>query len=44
MKWQERVALLRKAADLITERIFMISAALCHGSGQEPHGSAGGCG
>jgi 1-pyrroline-5-carboxylate dehydrogenase len=28
MQWQERVALLRKAADLITERIFMISAAL----------------
>lgn len=28
MKWQDRVALMRKAADLITERIFMISAAL----------------
>jgi len=28
MKWQARVALMRKAADLITERIFMISAAL----------------
>ena len=26
--WQERVALLRKSADLITERIFTISAAL----------------
>ncbi len=29
IKWQERVALLRKAADLIDERIFVISAALC---------------
>ena len=28
MKWQDRVALMRKAADLINERIFMISAAL----------------
>lgn len=28
MKWQERVRLLRKAADLITDRIFSISAAL----------------
>lgn len=28
MKWQERVALMRKAADLINERIFTISAAL----------------
>ena len=28
MQWQERVALMRKAADLISERIFMISAAL----------------
>ncbi len=28
-KWQERVAFLRKAADLIDERIFVISAALC---------------
>jgi 1-pyrroline-5-carboxylate dehydrogenase len=27
--WQERVRLLRKAAELIDERIFMISAALC---------------
>ena len=27
--WQERVKLLRNAADLIDERIFMISAALC---------------
>ncbi len=27
-KWQERVSLLRKAADLINERIFVISAAL----------------
>ena len=44
MKWQERVALMRKAADLINERIFTISAALCAGSGQEPHGVARGCG
>jgi 1-pyrroline-5-carboxylate dehydrogenase len=28
MPWQDRVALLRKAADLINERIFLISAAL----------------
>ena len=28
LKWQERVALLRKAANLISERIFTISAAL----------------
>jgi 1-pyrroline-5-carboxylate dehydrogenase len=28
LKWQERVALMRKAAELITERIFTISAAL----------------
>ncbi len=28
MKWQDRVALMRKAADLINERIFTISAAL----------------
>jgi 1-pyrroline-5-carboxylate dehydrogenase len=28
MKWQERVALMRKAADLIDERIFEISAAM----------------
>ena len=28
MKWQERVALMRKAADLIDERVFEISAAL----------------
>ncbi len=28
MKWQERVTLMRKAADLINERIFTISAAL----------------
>lgn len=28
MKWQERVALMRKAADLINDRIFTISAAL----------------
>jgi 1-pyrroline-5-carboxylate dehydrogenase len=28
MKWQERVALMRKAADLIDERIFKICAAL----------------
>src|SRR5512136_1939650 len=28
MKWQDRVALMRKAAELINERIFMISAAL----------------
>lgn len=28
VKWQERVALMRKAANLITERIFTISAAL----------------
>jgi 1-pyrroline-5-carboxylate dehydrogenase len=28
MNWQERVKLMRKAADLITERIFSISAAL----------------
>jgi 1-pyrroline-5-carboxylate dehydrogenase len=28
MKWQERVALMRKAADLIDERIFKISAAM----------------
>lgn len=28
MKWQERVKLMRKAADLISERIFTISAAL----------------
>src|SRR4030042_4143390 len=28
MQWQDRVALMRKAADLIDERIFMISAAL----------------
>ncbi len=28
MKWQERVALMRKAADLINQRIFTISAAL----------------
>src|SRR5512139_237820 len=28
MKWEDRVALMRKAAELINERIFMISAAL----------------
>jgi 1-pyrroline-5-carboxylate dehydrogenase len=28
MKWQDRVKLMRKAADLITDRIFTISAAL----------------
>jgi hypothetical protein len=43
MPWQNRVQLMRKAADLIDERIYHIGVAEAMEVGKEPHGSAGGC-
>ena len=44
MPWQERVALLRKAADLIDERIFEMGAAMALEVGKNRMEVAGRCG
>ena len=39
--WQDRVAMIRRAADIINERVFEMAAVLSMEVGKEPDGSTG---